>query len=158
MALATHQSQVQSAVRTRADDEAEIRVVLEAFADAVRARDVDAMLAHCAPEIATFDMVPPLKHEGHDAIRRVWANTVSAFEGPVEFDQHYLELMVGDDVAFCRSLNRFGGNKSDGSSATSWVCSTMGFKRISGRWKLVHQHSSVPFDMDSGRALLELEP
>jgi len=158
MALAAHQSQTQNIVRTRADDEAEIRSVLDAIVDAVRARDVDAMLAHCAPEIATFDLMPPLKHEGYDAIRRIWANTAAEFDGPLEYDQHYLELMVGDEVAFCRSINRFGGDKSDGDKAISWICSTMGFRRIGGRWKLVHQHSSVPFDMDSGQALLELQP
>ena len=158
MALATHQDQSQVLVRTRADDEAEIRVVLDAIAEAVRARDVDAMLAHCAPEIATFDLMPPLKHEGPDAIRRIWANTAAELEGPLEYDQHYLELMVGDEVAFCRSLNRFGGDKHDGSKASTWICSTMGFCKIGGRWKLVHQHSSVPFDMDSGQALLALQP
>jgi ketosteroid isomerase-like protein len=34
----------------------------------------------------------------------------------------------------------------------------MGFRKQNGRWKLVHQHSSVPFDMDSGQAMLELQP
>lgn len=156
MALATHQPMTQ--VRTRADDEAEIRVVLEAIAQAVRARDVDALLEHCAPELASFDLVPPLKHDGPEAVRRIWANTLDAFDSPVEFDQHYLELFVGDEVAFARSLNRFGGEQDGRERAVSWMCSTLGFRKISGRWKLVHQHVSVPFDMDSGKALVGLEP
>ena len=156
MALATHQDT--AGVRTRADDEAEIRVVLAAIAEAVRERDVDAMLAHCAPELASFDLVPPLKHEGPDAISRIWANTFASFEGQVEFDQHYLELFVGDEVAFARSLNRFGGTQRGGAPSISWLCATLGLKKISGRWKLIHQHVSVPYDMDSGKALLGLEP
>ena len=79
-------------------------------------------------------------------------------EPPIEYDRHYLELMVGDDVAFSRSLNRFGGSKSDGTLTVSWLCETLGFRRNDGRWQLVHQHVSVPFDMDSGKALLQLEP
>jgi ketosteroid isomerase-like protein len=154
----TFQSQEQSTARDRAADEAEIRALIESLADAVRRRDVDAMLACCGPEIASFDLVPPLKHAGEDAIRRVWANALSGVEGQIEYDRHYLELMVGDDVAFSRSLNRFGGTRGDGSHAVSWLCETLGFRRNGGRWQLVHQHVSVPFDMDSGKALLALEP
>ena len=155
---ASFQSQEQNEARDRAADEAEIRALIESLADAVRRRDVDAMLACCAPEIASFDLVPPLKHAGADAIRRVWANTLTGLEPPIEYDHHYLELMVGDDVAFSRSLNRFGGSKSDGTLTVSWLCETLGFRRNDGRWQLVHQHVSVPFDMDSGKALLQLEP
>ena len=156
MSLASDQRIVET--RTRADDEAEIRVVLAAMADAVRAGDVEALMVHCASELTSFDLVPPLRHEGPQAIRRIWANTLAELKRPIEFDQHYLELFVGDEVAFARSLNRFGGKRRDGEEATSWLCSTAGFRKISGRWKLIHQHVSVPFDMDSGKALLGLEP
>jgi ketosteroid isomerase-like protein len=94
----------------RTADEDAIRGVIDAITDAVRARDVDAMLAHCAPELATFDMVPPLKHEGAEAIRRLWAKTLPSFEPPLQYDVHQLEIAVGGDVAFSRSLNRFGGS------------------------------------------------
>jgi ketosteroid isomerase-like protein len=116
------------------------------------------MMVHCAPELTSFDLVPPLRHEGPEAIRRIWANTLAGLKRPIDFDQHYLELFVGDEVAFARSINRFGGTQRSGEHTVSWLCSTTGFKRISGRWRLIHQHVSVPFDMDSGKALLGLEP
>jgi ketosteroid isomerase-like protein len=40
-------------------DEAAVRAVVDAIVKAVRAKDVEAMLAQCAPELVTFDMVPP---------------------------------------------------------------------------------------------------
>ncbi|HEV7730794.1 MAG TPA: nuclear transport factor 2 family protein [Candidatus Binatia bacterium] len=67
-------------------------------------------------------------------------------------------MTVGGDVAFTRSLNRFGGTTADGTHDASWLCSTLCLRKIDGRWKLVHEHVSVPFDMQTNAALLDLEP
>ena len=142
---------------SRSADEVAIRGLIEAIAQAVRARDVDEMLANCAPDIATFDMVPPLRHQGADAIRRVWAGTLAALEPPVEYEVHDLDLSVGY-VAFSRSLNRFAATKKDGERFVNWLCTTLGFRKIDGRWKVVHEHVSVPFDMETGKAMLDLKP
>jgi ketosteroid isomerase-like protein len=40
----------------------------------------------------------------------------------------------------------------------SWLRSTLGFRKIDGRWRVAHQHVSVPFDMESGQAKLDLKP
>lgn len=146
------------ATASKSADEAAVHAVLESIARAVRARDVDAMLAQCATELVTFDLVAPIKHDGAEAIRQVWTRTLAAFEGPLEYDYQQLDIQVDGDLAFARCLNRFGGTKSDGTEVTNWLRSTFGLRRIDGRWKVVHEHVSVPFDMQSGKALLELHP
>ena len=90
-------------------EELAVRDVIEALAAAVRRKDVDAMLEQCSPEIRVFDMVPPLQHVGTDAVGDVWRRALDPFEGPVEYEVHRLDVAVGDDIAFSRSLNRFGG-------------------------------------------------
>jgi ketosteroid isomerase-like protein len=143
---------------TRIADEAAIRAEIDAIAQAVQLKDVHEMLMHCAPDIVTFDMLPPLKHEGAHAIRRDWASALAPIEGPVEYEVRDLDIVVGGDVAFAHSLNRFGGIGRDGRRIVSWLRSTLGFRRIEGRWKLVHEHVSVPFDMSTSKALLNLQP
>ena len=142
----------------KTEDEAAIRGVIDVLTSAVRHGDVDALLAHCGPEIRIFDMVPPLQHVGTDAIRQVWERALGAFEGPIEYEVHRLDVAVGDDIAFSRSLNRFGGTKKDGTHVANWQCMTLGFGKIDGTWKVLHQHVSVPFDMETGQARLDLEP
>jgi uncharacterized protein (TIGR02246 family) len=137
---------------------AEIRKVIDALAEAVRKKDVEAMLAHCADDIVVFDMVAPLAHEGTDAIRRIWETTLAGFVPPIEYEIHKLEIESGGDIAFARSLNRFGGTSKDGTRTVNWVRATLGLRKSAGVWKLAHQHVSVPFEMESGKALLELEP
>jgi uncharacterized protein (TIGR02246 family) len=139
-------------------EEAAIRTVIDAITKAVRAKDVEAMLAQCAPDIVTFDMVPPLKHQGSQAIRGLWARTLAAFDPPLEYEVHDLDISVDGDIAFARCLNRFGGTKKDGRRVLNSLRSTFGLRKIDGQWKVVHEHVSVPFDMETGKAMLDLKP
>jgi uncharacterized protein (TIGR02246 family) len=139
-------------------DESEVRAVIDALTDAVRARDVDAMLALCAPNVVVFDLLPPLAHEGTDAVERVWAAPLQFLEGPAEYEIERLDVAVGGDVAFAHALTRFGATTKEGGRTQTWLRSTLGFRRLDGRWKLVHQHVSAPIDMETGRALLDVKP
>lgn len=153
--LAKEQS---AATIDRKSDEAEIRGIIDAIAYAVRTKDVEGMLAHCAADVVTFDLVPPIVHRGADAIRSLWAETLAGFWPPLEYDMQQLEIELGDGVAFSHGLNRFGGMRLDGERSVHWMRMTLAFRKITGRWKVVHQHVSVPFDMTTGKALLELTP
>jgi ketosteroid isomerase-like protein len=116
------------------------------------------MVAQCLPDIVTFDMVPPIQHDGIGAVRRLWATTLAAFVPPLEYEVHQLDITVGGDVAFARCLNRFGGRQTDGKRSSSWLRSTFGLRKLEGKWKLLHEHISVPFDMETGKAMLDLKP
>jgi uncharacterized protein (TIGR02246 family) len=137
-------------------DETAVRDLIEAIAQAVRVKDVDAMLPLCAPDIVVFDLVPPLVHKGASEIRRAWELGVGAFEGPVQNDIHDLEVEVDGSVAWARCLSRFGGTMPGGQRVMNSLRLTLAFRKDGQTWRMVHQHVSVPFDMESGTALLDL--
>jgi hypothetical protein len=56
-----------------------------------------------------------------------------------------LRVTTGDDVAFCSSLNRISGARTDGEETNVWVRATVGLRVIDGKWLIVHAHESVPF-------------
>ena len=87
---------------TTRSDEPAILAVIDAVARAVRSNDVEAFLLHCAPDIVVFDLLPPLEHEGTEAVRRSWATGLEPFEGPIEYDVDHLHISVNGDVAFTR--------------------------------------------------------
>ena len=145
-------------LRTNSAQEAAIRAELESIIEAVRAKDVNAFLAHCSPEIVVYDLLPPLEHEGVDAVRESWKSAFQDFVGRADYEVRDLDITVNDDVAFCRSLNRFGGTTRDGKLVNNWLRSTLAFRKIQGLWKIVHQHVSVPIDMQTGMAMTGLEP
>jgi ketosteroid isomerase-like protein len=35
---------------------------------------------------------------------------------------------------------------------------TVGHRKTNGKWMIVHEHFSAPFNMESGKALLGLKP
>ena len=39
-----------------------------------------------------------------------------------------------------------------------WWRATAGYRRTDGKWIVTHQHASVPFDVASGKASLDLKP
>jgi uncharacterized protein (TIGR02246 family) len=144
---------------SRASNEAQIRALIDTWAKAVRAKDVDAVMSHFAPDIVTFDLAPPLQCAGADALERSLAAWFSTFRGPVGYDVRDLTITTDSDVAFCRSLNRISGTRTDGEKTDVWVRATVGLRRIDGRWQVTHEHSSVPFYMDgSYRAAVDLKP
>ena len=139
--------------------EAEIRALIEERAKAIRAKDVEAALSVYVPDVLSFDLIDPLRHCGRDAIRTRLEAWLGQFrEGPIGFEMRDLALTAGGDVAFCHSLNHVDAVTKDGRTIDMFWRATMCFRKLDGAWKVTHEHSSVPFDMESGRASLGLKP
>jgi PhnB protein len=137
--------------------EAQIRALIDDWARAMRAKNADGVMAHYAPDSVTFDLAPPLISTGADAKGlQAWFAT---WPGPIGYEIRDLNITAGDDAAFCHSLNRLSGTKTDGEKADVWFRQTLCFRKIGGEWKIAHQHESVPFYMDgSYLAAVDLKP
>ena len=86
-----------------------------------------------------------------------WARVFAAYDD-IDYEVRDLDVTVGGDVAFVRSLNRLSGTLAGGRRAATWVRWTGCLRRLDGEWLIVHDHVSVPLDMASGTALTGLEP
>ena len=143
---------------TRTDEEVQIRGLMDDWAKAARAKDVDAIFAHYAPDILAFDAIAQLQFKGADAYREHWEACIAMCPGPMIFEIHDLGIEAGDNVAFGHYLLKCGATGEDGKEQTGWTRATVCWRKRSGRWMVAHEHFSVPFDMASGKALLGLEP
>jgi ketosteroid isomerase-like protein len=108
--------------------------------------------------VRVFDVVEPLQHVGVHALRARLSTWLSTFEGPVDCEVRDLTVSADDRVAFCHSLTRFSGTLKDGGNLDMWVRFTTCLLRTGGRWLVTHEHASVPFDPETQRASLDLEP
>jgi ketosteroid isomerase-like protein len=142
----------------RAMDEADIRRRIDNGVTAIRAMDLEGVMALYAPDIVSFDIQPPLRHLGAAAKRKNWMDVFVTYQRPLGYEVRDLTLAVGDDVAFGYSLNRISGTLPNGRRSDRWVRWTACFRKIDGAWLIVHDHVSAPIDFASGRALLDLEP
>ena len=142
----------------RTVDETSIRELMDDWVQALRRRDVDAIVSRQAPDVLSFDVVNPLQYIGSDATRQRAEEWMSSFQGPIGLEIRDLSVTVGDGVAFARSLNRVSVTTAAGARVNMWLRSTVCYCKIDGEWLVIHQHSSVPFDGESGKASLQLEP
>jgi ketosteroid isomerase-like protein len=143
----------------KTSDEAQIRALIETWATDLRAKRVDALMSHRAPEILLYDLAPPLLYRGADAYRKGLEEWFATFQGPIGYEIRDLRITAGDDVAFSTSLNWIGGARTNGEQTSVWVRTTMCFRKQGDAWNVAHEHVSVPFHMDgSYRAAIDLEP
>ncbi len=142
----------------RKNDEAEIKRVIEGYVEAHRAKDIDGVMSMYAPEIVTFDVVPPLQYVGADAMRKRWEEVFSSLPGPFGYEIADLSITVGEDMAFTHSFNRTSATLPTGQKIGTWVRSTACWRKIGGQWLIVHDQISVPVDVQTGRAVLDLKP
>jgi ketosteroid isomerase-like protein len=137
--------------------QAEVRKVIDACLDALRAKDARELVRHQATGFVHFSLAPPLQIIGADAKGlEAWFAT---WRGPIGYEIHDLTIGAGQDIAFCHSLNRMSGTKTDGEKVDLWFRQTLCFRKVGGAWKVTHEHESVPFYMDgSMRAAVDLKP
>jgi uncharacterized protein (TIGR02246 family) len=139
-------------------NEAAIRQWLDRWAKAFRAHDPNAIMSLYAPGVVAYDIVPPLQYVGADAYRKDYEEFFAQYEGPIDIELRDLQIIASDGVAFATSLQRLSGTLKNGQKSDVWVRVTNGFRKINGRWLATHDHVSVPVDLASGKAVLDLKP
>jgi len=126
-----------------ADDEAQIRNLIERWAAAVHAGDMDGVLADHAGDIVMFDVPPPEEGvRGIDAYRETWPPFFEwqAREGSFEIKR--LDVTTGEEVAFAEALLICGGTESRAENPERRLRLTIGLRKEEGRWTVAHEHHS----------------
>ncbi len=142
------------------NDEAEIRQLLDTWAKAFSARDLDGIMSIYEPgqSLVAFDLVAPLRYTGFEAYKKDYQEFLEQFQGTIDVEYRDLSIMAGDTVAFSRGLERLSGTLKNGQKFDAWVRFTECYRKTNGHWRAIHDHISVPVDLDTGKALLDLKP
>ena len=144
----------------RADAGAEIRALEERFVAAFKAKDVDAIMKVYAPgqTLVVFDVVPPRQYVGAAAYRKDWQTFFGSFEGPITVELSNLDVAADRNLAYSHSIQRVAGTDKQGKKLDLTVRVTDVYKKARGRWLIIHEHVSVPVDLDTGKPDLSSKP
>ena len=136
---------------TAKHDKAAIEALEQRFADAVNARDVDAIMKVYAPgaTLVVFDVTPPRQYVGAEDYKKDWQGLFAAFPGPVKFLITDLQITTGEMLAYSHSIQDAIFTKKDGTVFHLVVRVTDVYRKSHGHWLIVHEHVSVPVDLDS---------
>src|SRR5262249_1500457 len=118
----------------KSKNEREIRALIENWAEAVRAKDLDRILASHSPDILMFDVPPPLQSKGIEAYKKTWDLFFSWAKDLGVFDVVELDITAGDDVAFAAALMRGAGTEANGDKTELDFRLTVGLRKSGGRW------------------------
>lgn len=140
------------------NDEGAIRAAIDRFANAFRAKDVDGCMAVFAPDIVSYDILPPLQAVGAEAFVKHWHEFFESYQGPLHAEFPDVIVAAGADVAFSYCLHRIAGTLKSGQKTDFWLRWTAGWRKARGKWLIVHEQVSVPVDFGSGKALMDLRP
>jgi ketosteroid isomerase-like protein len=139
-------------------DEAEILALGYALHIAHANKDPEGIAASYAPHAVIYNLEPPLSHDGISVERkREWLAT---WDSPIDLAAQNFNVVVSGDHAYGHGNLRMSGKKKGVDHPVSfWMRATMCFERIDGKWRIVHEHNSVPFYMDGSlRPAFDLQP
>ncbi len=136
---------------------AEVRQVVEAWLEGIHKRDGAAVAALCAPEVLAFDAHSAFQFRNRDEFEKHLVSCMGQCPPSVTFDLHDIHVEADENLAFshhlfCARMPR------DGKELVVWTRGTMCLRKVDGEWKVVHGHASSPYDLESGKAMLELQP
>jgi ketosteroid isomerase-like protein len=141
-----------------ASTESEIRTLLERWSEAAGAKDIDRLMSLYSPDIVYFDVVPPLQYAGSAAVRANFLRWFDGFESSIGQGIGDSQILVSGEVAVAYMLIRASGTRKDGREVSYWVRATVCCKRSGDKWLITHEHISLPFDFEKGRAAMDLVP
>jgi uncharacterized protein (TIGR02246 family) len=127
------------------DDETQIRALIERWAEAVHAGDLDVVLADHAADIVMFDVPPPNDGvRGIDAYRETWPPFFEWQRRGATFEIVSLDVTAGDVVAFAYGLLRCGTVEELERDPENRLRLSLGLRKENGRWLVSHEHHSFP--------------
>ena len=139
-------------------EDIQIRRFMDGLVGALRAKDIDTLMAYYAPDMVTFDLRPPLQVLGVDAYRKNFEAWFASVQGPIDYEIRDLQITASNDVAFCHSLSHVKSTRTTGAKADYWVRVTSGLRKMDGRWIVTHEHVSMPINIVTMQASPDLQP
>ncbi len=139
-------------------DKADVLTLIAGMAKARYEKSARAIAAPYAHDAAIYNLAPPLVHRGVDmAETQVWLDTWAT---PITIEPRDFEVRIAGDTAFAYGYMRMQGRKKGADHDVNfWMRETLCLERAGDGWKIVHEHTSVPFYMDATtRPAFDLAP
>src|SRR5690606_14023685 len=131
----------------------DLRILFENWFRASERKDLNASMEPIADDVLSYEHECPLEYRGIDALRATCSAGFDQMPEGFRWDVPDLQVVVRGDLAITWGLNRMRGPDVE-----LWSRGTRVFQKIDGRWRMIHQHVSFPYDPESGAARLDLRP
>lgn len=135
-----------------------LQATLDSWVEACRSKDVARIMAHYGEDVVAYDAIGPLRFIGREPYMAHWQACMAMCPGAALFEIHQPSCLLGGDLAVLHYLLHCGGTDDKGEQQSSWMRVSQCLREQGGRWLIVHEHFSMPGDMESGKLLFDLQP
>lgn len=108
--------------------------------------------------LVVFDVIPPRQYVGAPAYRKDWQTFLGNLEGPVTVELTDLDIGADRNLAYSHSIQRVAGTDKQGKKLDLTLRVTDVYQKVRGRWYIIHEHVSVPVDLDTDKGDLASKP
>jgi len=140
------------------NERAAVEALLERWRDAVNRADLSGITACYSEDVVAFDAIVALEFLGKAAYREHWRTCLGFMPEPPRFTIRQRQLFVDRESACVSALVECSCKDANGETHGGWTRMSQHLRRADGEWKIVHEHFSAPFDVESGKALFDLVP
>ena len=137
------------------EPEIQIERIVAARCHAVSEGDAIGIVKDVADHVVIFDVVGSMFAVGKSAALERAQHWLASYDSPPQWDVERLNVAAGDSVAFCHCISRVRGTLKTQVEVDMWFRTTLGFQKQDDQWQIVHDHSSDPFDPNTGLATME---
>ena len=126
----------------------------------MNAKDINGIMAYYTPDesLLVFDALPPRQYVGATAYRKDWEGFLAAYPNGVHAEVSDLKVETEGNLGYSHGIFRTTGQDKDGKPLDLTVRVTDVYKKINGKWLVVHEHVSWPVDLATGKADFAAKP
>ena len=135
----------------------EVHRQVNAWKEAVISQDIESIMHLYHPEVRAFDAIAALQFDGRDSYADHWRRCLEHCKLS-SFELADVRIEGEEGLAVCSFLNRCGGIDESGKENACWMRATQVYRQSDGRWQIIHEHFSVPFDAENGQVMWHLTP
>lgn len=131
----------------------EIKAIQQSIAHDAEQRDLDGIMSHYVQgdKLFVFDAYPPRQYVGWEAFRGDWKNFIDNLKGPISYKLGDLQAFGDADFGYTHMIQYIRGTTQDGKPFALNLRETDVYRKIDGKWMIVHVHASVPVDLKAER-------
>lgn len=125
----------------------EIMAVLNQWDQAICSLEMHQIIECCAAEVSLFDVTMELY--GISAYQQVWNVYRDYFRKGLKVFRDKVNIYAEPDLAFVYCFSKIDVESGVPTPGITWCRTTLCFKKKKDRWKIIHQHISLPASRDS---------
>jgi ketosteroid isomerase-like protein len=145
-----------AAIAAPTNDVDAIKTILNTACVDMEKGKIDGTTWYFQPDIIVYDLVPPLISDA-DTVKEGNRHWHSIIDGPPKCTYEDIQVrMLGSKFAFSGSIIYLNAKLKEGGTLAIRMRSTDIWQKTKGGWRAIHEHTSVPFDPKTAKALFEL--